>query len=88
MTDTKRRKRQEIRLLSSESAWLQKALFALQKAEDAREKLADTRKEETPAFVLPLDGKKLAVDDFQEALENRIKVLMDDVRERRRSGLR
>lgn len=88
MTDTRRRNRQEIRLISSESAWLQKALFALQKAEDAREKLADTRDEEAPAFVLPFDGKKLVVDDFQEALENRIKFLMDDVRERRRSGLR
>jgi len=79
--------RREIRLLSSESAWLQKALFALQKAEDAREKLADARDEEVPDFLLPLDGKKLAVDDFEEALENRIKSLMDDVRERRR-GLR
>lgn len=88
MTDTKRRNRQEIRLLSSESAWLQKALFALQKAEDAREKVADIRHEEAPDFILPLNGKKLVVDDFQEALENRIKVLMDDVRERRRSGLR
>ncbi len=87
LADTRRRNRREIRVLSSESAWLQKALFALQKAESSREKLADIRGEkEAPEFVLSLGRKKLKVEDFEEALENRIRELLDDVRERRRGA--
>ena len=80
----RRQRRAEIKLLSNESAWLQKALFALQKAEDAREQLADSRGEDTPDFVLDLDGDQLAVEHFQEAMENRIKILLDEVREQRK----
>lgn len=80
----RRRRRREIQLLSNESAWLQKALFALGKAETAREKLAETRDEEVPPFELPLDDETLSVEEFQEALENRIHDLLDDVRTRRR----
>ncbi len=85
MSGTRREQRREIQLLSSESRWLQKALFALQKAEVAREKLADHRGQEEDDFVLPLKGKKLPVDDFQEALEDRIHEILEGVRERRRT---
>lgn len=81
----RRRLRREIQLLSSESAWLQKALFALQKAESAREKLADSRDEEPPPFELSLDDETLSVEEFQEAMENRIHELIEDVRGRRRT---
>lgn len=81
----RRRRRREIQLLSSESAWLQKALFALQKAEAAREKLADSRDEDVPPFELPLDDETLSVEEFQEAMENRIHDLLEDVRGRRRT---
>jgi hypothetical protein len=80
----RRQNRKEIKLLSNESAWLQKALFALQKADDAREELADSKGEDAPDFILDLDGKKLAVEQFEEAMENRIKTLLDEVRERRK----
>lgn len=80
----RRKRRREIQLLSNESAWLQKALFALQKAEMAREKLAETRDEEPPPFELDLDHDTLSVEEFQEALENRVRHLLDDVRDRRR----
>jgi hypothetical protein len=71
--------------MSSESAWLQKALFALQRAQDARGKLADARGEEAVGFVLDLDGDQLAVTDFQAAMENRVKVLLDEVGARRKT---
>ena len=84
MATDRRQRRKEIKLLSNESAWLQKALFALQKAEDARERLADARGEEDVEFVLELDGNELSVEEFQEAMEGRIKFLLDEVRERRK----
>ena len=40
MAKDKRQLRKERRLVQSESRWMQKALFALGKAETAREKLA------------------------------------------------
>lgn len=81
----RRARRREIQLLSNESAWLQKALFALQKAETAREKLADARDAEVPPFELPLDDETLSVEEFQEAMTNRIHELLEDVRARRRT---
>lgn len=85
MNDDRRRYRRETQLLSSESAWLQKALFALQKAEDAREKLTESRGDEDAPFHLFPDGSTLVLEDIQEGLENRIRELLDEVRERRRS---
>lgn len=85
MADDRRKKRLEIRQLSSESTWLQKALFALQKADEAREKLAEMRGSDDSDFELTLGRKKLLVDDFEEAIENRIRELLDTIRERRRS---
>ncbi|MEX2526690.1 MAG: hypothetical protein WEA09_03565 [Gemmatimonadota bacterium] len=84
-TERKRKSRQEIKLLSTESIWLQKAIFALQKVETAREKLAKHRGEEESGFVLmrSADGSELAVEDFVEAIEMRIRYLLDEVRDRR-----
>jgi hypothetical protein len=87
LTDNRRRNRREIRQLSSESTWLQKALFALQKADEAREKVAEYRGEDAPAFVLSVGRKKIEVEEFEEAIEGRIRELLDEVRERRR-GMR
>ena len=84
MADERRKNRLEIRQLSSESTWLQKALFALQKADEAREKLAEMRGSDDSDFELTLGRKKLLVDDFEEAIENRIRELLDTIRERRR----
>ncbi|MEJ2541763.1 MAG: hypothetical protein P8188_17660 [Gemmatimonadota bacterium] len=71
-------------MLSTESTWLQKALFALQKAESAQEKWADLHEEEEANFVLPYDGGELDVDTIREAIENRISDLLSEVKERRR----
>lgn len=85
MNVDRRRYRRETQLLSSESAWLQKALFALQKAEDAREKLAGSRGEDETPFDLSTETGTLSLEDIQEGLENRIRELLDEVRGRRRS---
>ncbi len=85
MNTDRRRYRRETQLLSGESAWLQKALFALQKAEGTREKLAESRGEEDPPFDLSTEAGTLSLEDIQEGLENRIRELLDEVRGRRRS---
>lgn len=85
MSDARRRKRREIKLLTNESVWLQKALFALQKVEAVREKMAELNGEdEAEALVLELGRKKLKVEEFEEALENRVEKLLEEVRERRK----
>ena len=85
LSDAKKKKRREIKLLSNESVWLQKALFALQKAETAREKLADHRGEEDVPFEVPRDGSTLELEDVLEAMENRIRHLLDTTQEARRA---
>ena len=85
MSDARRRKRREIKLLTNESVWLQKALFALQKVEAVREKMAELNGEdEAEPLVLELGRKKLKVEEFEEALENRVEHLLEEVRERRK----
>lgn len=85
MSDARRRKRREIKLLTNESVWLQKALFALQKVEAVREKMAELNGEdEAEPLVLELGRKKLKVQEFEEALENRVEKLLEEVRERRK----
>lgn len=85
MNADRRRYRRETQLLSSESAWLQKALFALQKAEGSREKLAESRGQEDVPFDLATEAGTISLEDVQEGLENRIRELLDEVRGRRRS---
>ena len=84
MSDARRKKRREIKFLSNESTWLQKALFAIHKAETAREKWSELQGEEDVPFVLPHNGGELDVEDFVEAMENRIQELLTEVRERRK----
>lgn len=82
----RRQQRKEIRLIQNHSSWLQKALFALQKAETAREKLADAKDEGDPGpFVIEYEGEEYDVDAFEEALENRVQELLTVTRERRRA---
>lgn len=71
--------------MQRESVWLQKALFALRKAEVARQKLADTREEEIPDYALARGNTALPLSELEEALEAEIETLMRDVREVRRS---
>ena len=85
MNDDRRRYRRETQLLSSESAWLQKAVFALQKAEDAREKLAESRGEDAGGLELSVNDSQVSIDEVQDGLEGRARTIQDEVKERRRS---
>ncbi len=85
MSDRRRQQRREIRLQQRESSWLQKALFALGKAEDTREKLAETRDEEPFTYSVKLDDREITMEELEDALQSRIEYLMETVRERRRS---
>jgi hypothetical protein len=85
MDEERRRQRQEIRLIQRESTWLQKALFALGKAEESHEKLVEERGVEEAAYTLALDDGELPVEVLEDALESRIKELMESVRKRRKT---
>lgn len=84
MSDERRRKRTEIRQMQSESVWLQKALFALRKADTARERLADLRDEEISPYVLTVGDVDLSLEALEDALEQRASELTQAVRKMRR----
>lgn len=81
----RRRKRAEIRHLQSESVWLQKALFALRKAEAARASAADVRDEDVTTYTLSIAERDVPLEDLEDALETRAKELTETVRKMRRS---
>lgn len=86
MSEDRKRQRKVMRHMQSESTWLQKALFALRKAEDAHEKLAESRGEEADSYTLSVGGGAVAVTDVEDALEERVERLMKTVREMRRES--
>lgn len=79
----RRKQRNELRLIQREATWLQKALFALAKATDARERLQDDEDADA-SLVLELEEGKVPLDAVEEALEARVQKLLEGVRERRR----
>lgn len=58
----------ERRLMESESRWLQKALFALAKAEDDRGKLAEAMDDNAQAMKVKIKGKSFDVETVREAM--------------------
>lgn len=80
----RRRQRREIDHLKNESVWLQKALFALRKAEDAREQLADLREEKIEGYMIPVGEGEVPFEEVEEGLDQRIDTLTKTVREMRR----
>ncbi|MEX2571806.1 MAG: hypothetical protein WD737_10960 [Gemmatimonadota bacterium] len=84
MTDDKSQLRKEIRYLQSESVWLQKALFALRKAEAAREKQTDDQGEPEP-YAFSLGERTVVLEDLEEALDKRVELLMQTVRDMRQT---
>lgn len=85
MTDERRLKRKEIRSLQSESVWLQKAVFALRKAEAAHETVADIRNESADSYMIKVADRDFALEDLEDALDARVERLMKTVREMRRN---
>lgn len=74
MPKTKDRKTgtRERRILESESRWLQKALFALSKAESDRERLAKERSEKVEALTIEIDGKSFDLDTVRDAISEAV----------------
>lgn len=84
-SDERRKKRREIRALQREATWLQKILFALNKAEEAHDKVSEIRGEDSQQPPpLEVDGRELSLDSLQDALQDRVEELLDTVREMRR----
>lgn len=79
----KRQLRKERRLVQSESRWMQKALFALGKAETAREKLAKARNEEMQQESVKVGSKSLTLDALRDAIQDRVDTLAEVLQERR-----
>lgn len=60
-----------------ESRWLQKVLFALSKAREAREKLTDLSGEELNPLITLDDGTQVELDKLGSIIEGRVDDLMD-----------
>ncbi|MEX2529940.1 MAG: hypothetical protein WD960_04135 [Gemmatimonadota bacterium] len=84
-SEEQRKKRREIRALQREATWLQKILFGLNKAEEARDVVSELRGEEAPApQTFEVDGKAISLDAMADALQDRVEELLETVREMRR----
>jgi len=75
----------ERRILSSESRWLQKALFALAKAEDEHEKLASVGSDEADSIVVSIEGDAhdlgVVTGALREAVLDRVEALRTTMRQ-------
>ena len=69
--------------MQSEASWLQKALFALRKVEDTRDRIADLDDADPEAYTFELEGRSVPLEDVENAIEARAKALLETVRQRR-----
>lgn len=79
MTDSKEARRLQRKInkqREDEARWLQKVLFALAKARDAREKLVETTDEELNPLVTLDDGTQVPLDKLETIIQTRV----DDLR--------
>jgi hypothetical protein len=65
------------RHLENESRWLQKTLFALDKAREARIKLAETRGDQLNPLIVLDDGTQISLDTLESIIRARIDALME-----------
>ncbi len=82
MADTKaeRRRQRKIRKQREDEArWLQKVLFDLSKASDAREKLVETTDEELNPLITLDDGTQIPLDKLEEIIQKRVDDLRDSL---------
>lgn len=79
MSTDKRRQRQIDRHRDSEARWLQKVLFSLGKARDARTKLAETSGEDLNPLITLDDGTRVPLDTLEEIIKQRVADLMADL---------
>jgi hypothetical protein len=70
----------ERRLLESESRWLQKALFALSKAEDDRGKLDEADGNPLEPMTITIDGKSFDGDAVTSAMKEAVSERSESLR--------
>lgn len=71
----------ERRLMESESRWLQKALFALSKAERDREKLAAASDDDLDPIRVTIKGSELNLGTVREAMEEAVRERAEHLRD-------
>ena len=71
----------ERRLMESESRWLQKALFALSKASDDREKLTAASDDDLEPIKVQIKGKSLELTMVRSAMEEAVRERAEHLRE-------
>lgn len=73
----KRDQRKLERQLQGESRWLQKTLFALGKAREAREKLSETKGKKLDPLIALKDGTTISLDALEEVIQERVTQLRE-----------
>ena len=81
----KRRAVQERRFLRNESRWLQKALFALDKASEAHEKLSELDGREHEPLLVEIDGDTYDIDSVTEAMKEAVLERSENLRRKVRT---
>jgi hypothetical protein len=76
----KRQLVQERKILNSQSRWLQKALFALTKAEDDQEKLAEVRGDEHVPMAVTVDGATHELGAVTDSLRDSVMERLEGLR--------
>lgn len=79
LTDQRRTQRKIEKQRETEARWLQKMLFALSKAREARAKLAEVSGEELNPLITLDDGTQISLDALEEVVIKRVDVLMDSL---------
>ena len=77
MADAKRQQRKIDNQREIEARWLQKMLFALSKAREAREKLAEATGEALNPLITLDDGTQIPLDTLEAVVDKRVEHLMD-----------
>jgi hypothetical protein len=77
MTGDKRLQGRIDKQREEESRWLQKVLFSLSKAREAREKLIELSGEELNPLITLDDGSQIELDKLESIIEGRVEELMD-----------
>lgn len=76
----------ERRLMESESRWLQKALFALSKAEDDRTKLEDALTGTLPPLEVEIKGKSFDIETVRIAMVEAVQERSETLRSTLKRG--
>lgn len=82
MTDSKEARRLQRKITKQredEARWLQKVLFALNKARDARTKLVETTDEALNPLITLDDGTKVTLDTLEEIINKRVADLRESL---------